>query len=49
MALIELIEKRKMTVETSLDELKEPVGMEGVEKFFQSFVVNANSEYQMAQ
>jgi len=33
-----MLDKRKMTVETSLDELKTDANMEGVEKFFLSFV-----------
>lgn len=33
-----MLDKRKLTVEAMLDELKEPVPMEFVEKFFGQFV-----------
>lgn len=38
-----MLDKRKLTVEAMLDELKEPVPMEFVEKFFGHFVATAHS------
>ena len=38
-----MLDKRKLTVEAMLDELKEPVPMEFVEKFFGQFVGAASS------
>lgn len=37
-SVLQIIDKRKLTVEVALDELIEPVPMPGVEKFFARFV-----------
>lgn len=36
--VLQMIDKRKLTVEVALDELTDPVPMSGVEKFFARFV-----------
>lgn len=47
-SVLQLIDKRKLTVEVALDDLIEPVPMSGVEKFFSRFVDSDKQEYKIA-
>lgn len=39
------MDKRKLTIESELEELIESVPMEGIEKFFARFVILSKSEH----